>query len=291
MLKPYARDRLGPAIAYGELHERMQELEISLRQHGLSLPRGSRFLFYRSELERARRVAEGEVNPLSLDIHLLHRAAYEVPQLMRVVEELSKPPAVSGWQQRVRKVVRGSSLPAPEGKSEPRDIQFELFTAALCRRAGYAIELTEPDIVIHSGSMIFSLAAKRPSSSKRISKTIQKASSQIVDSGIPGIVVLDVSQLLNPTFALLHTSHRTAALSEITRLTNDFVDHNRAVIRSLVHPDMVFGVMVRMEALTMLGDPQRLGSATRWTIANLCELGDSRAILLRDLAVRLAETH
>ena len=100
-------------------------------------------------------------------------------------------------------------------------------------------------------------------------------------------MVLDISQLINPNFAIFFCPRREYALAEVSRRADAFVGKNLLRIRSLLKSDRVFGLMVFMETLTVVGESGQLGSATRWTISNLCRITDPRAEFLRTLAVRL----
>jgi hypothetical protein len=101
----------------------------------------------------------------------------------------------------VRDLVSGNFDPARDKPGKrARDREFELFVAAVARRAGLAVRLGEPDIILDVQASQWCIAAKRLSSSKRVRHNVDKAARQIFDAGRPGFVFLDVTRILDPTY-------------------------------------------------------------------------------------------
>jgi len=99
----------------------------------------------------------------------------------------------------VRRLLKDSALPQMDREESPgRDAQLEVYLAALCQSAGMVpVDLEEPDITCHAEGVKFGIAAKRLKSLDQVRKHVKKAADQVSKSGLPGIVVLDLSLAWN----------------------------------------------------------------------------------------------
>ncbi len=88
-----------------------------------------------------------------------------------------------------------------------RDIQFELYIASVCARAGLRPILDEPDIVCNNSRPQLGIAAKRLKSRGQFEKRFRKACDQIEGTGIPGLIAMDLSLVLNPQNKFLGLDH------------------------------------------------------------------------------------
>src|SRR5205823_4783503 len=123
----------------------------------------------------------------------------EIAELRLILDYLQRDPEVAGWKAKAHLAMKGSARPAEEKlNSGAWDSQFELFFAALCRRAGFVVALEEPDIVLRGGQGLIGLAAKRPHSLANFDKLIRRADEQIARSRHPGIIALDISYISSP---------------------------------------------------------------------------------------------
>lgn len=83
-------------------------------------------------------------------------------------------------------------------RSPGRDAQFELYLAAICRNAGLLpVQHAEPDVSRVANNIVFSIAAKRIKSAKRVKDHVEKAADQIEKSKNPGVIALELSVAWN----------------------------------------------------------------------------------------------
>jgi hypothetical protein len=129
----------------------------------------------------------------------LSQVAFSLTQLLPVIpkDEIRK---------RLRRLVSDNVLPQDNPERSPgRDAQFELLVAALCVRAQLDPVFDEsPDLRCKLSDETFGLAVKRIKSpperfDEGLQATIRKAADQIERSCLPGIIIIDVSQSLNPS--------------------------------------------------------------------------------------------
>lgn len=151
------------------LLSRLDDVAKLLGDHGLVITGGSRFDRYRRLLSTP--------NPVGT---ATHQAFLECEQLCLIISELARDPAPAGWREKVRAVLSGTLLPAQEkAASSVRNLQFELFAAAIARRAGYQVELAEPDVRLTAPDHPpFVLAAKRLRSPAKVRKNVRKPASR-----------------------------------------------------------------------------------------------------------------
>jgi len=107
---------------------------------------------------------------------------------------------------RLRRLVQDNVLPQDSPTRSPgRDAQCELFVAALCAKAQLQPVFDEsPDIRCILAKQALGVAVKRIKSppehfDDRFEQRMREAAEQVEKSGVPGIIVTDVSQSLNPT--------------------------------------------------------------------------------------------
>jgi hypothetical protein len=224
-----------------------------------------------------------------MDWRLLHQAIFEVGQIETIVEEFLKPPISPEWRSRVLQLISGQTLPQTEKEqSKARDIQFELFVAARCRASGYSVEPKEPDILVRDEFGDFGIAAKRPKSPKTLEHHVRKGSHQIDGSGMPGILAIDLSLIHNPKNKILLFDKQGDDIKVVQQIADHFIQLNNRRIRSMVNQPNVFGLVVCMASLSFVPNTLQFASATRWTIANLCEMSDPHYEQLRKFASRFA---
>jgi hypothetical protein len=163
-------------------------------------------------------------------------------------------------------------------QSSARDFQFESFVAAVAELSGYRIRFDEPDMVVQNDICTFGIAAKRPRSSRTIEKNCRKAVRQIQQSGIPGIVALDVSLALYPK-KCINTNALAGALTSVEVAVNRFVTERYNMLYDICAGDHVLGVLASLH-LPVLNfghavGPQ-LATAIRWTVVPFCAPSDKR---------------
>ena len=109
-------------------------------------------------------------------------------------------------RKRLRLMVADAVLPQDSPQDSPgRDAQFELFVAAACVKGGLVTVFDEkPDLRCDFSGISLGVAIKRIKAppetfENRLQQRVREAGRQIEESGIPGVIVADISQSLNPT--------------------------------------------------------------------------------------------
>lgn len=92
-------------------------------------------------------------------------------------------------------LLSGPQLRQRREKSSVRDLQFQLYLAAVLHRAGLTVVNEEPDIGVNIGCRRFAIAVKRVRSPKKLLVRVKEGIEQIRRSGRQGWVALDLTLL------------------------------------------------------------------------------------------------
>jgi len=267
----------------------MQDVYAQFEQLGIPTISSSRINSYRSAFEALKRAVDEERRPdLPLAELMLHTTV-ELAQLKTIVKAAATSTTRAAWDAQLRRLISGSNIPTVGAKHSPaHDFQIESFIAAVAELSGYKVIFNEPDVVVRDDNYAFGIAVKRPHSLRRIQKNCRKAASQIRQSGLPGIIAIDVSFALYPN-QCINTSDLTGSLVFVQAAVNNFVSNYSDTFRDACKDDSVLGVLVCLQLPVLnFGHPTapQLATAVRWLLAPYCELDDERLRWIIEFAAR-----
>lgn len=282
---------LWSAVAFENLLAQASALLLRLSELGIRVNPSSRFHRYCGAIDDLRSAAHNEsVRMNAVDLRLLHEATYEVQQMDFILEQLSCPPLLAGWEKRIQTAVSGTALPQDERTdSSARNAQFELLIAALCKQGGHSIVLDEPDVVVDAGQLSFGIAAKRIRSVRQLRKRIRDARDQIRKSSHEGIICLDLTGIHNPAHAFLMTDSSRAAANTAQVTADRYAKGIQNRLQGLLGERLVFGLMIHVSCLFFMYTTFQFGSATRWSVTNLCKLSDPRCAALEQFVTAIGK--
>jgi len=158
------------------------------------------------------------------ELSLAVKTILEQYLIVRAIHEPS-----DALKERLRWLLEGNVCPGRKSKTQPYDVQFELFAGATLMHAGIqGIRLEEPDWRIPAGDREVGIAAKRVSSRNNFTKLVRKAVSQIRGHGGSGVIVLNLDRLV--------TEGPSEASTKVTAL----VKEARQLVASLQAEEAVF---------------------------------------------------
>ena len=268
----------------------MSIVETAVREKGYSIHPQSRLAIYRRHLEFAERADRSHGARLVGMLPVLHQARHELEQLYLIVSELTRPPALDNLDGPMHKLLAGHALPQAETHAISRDTQFELYIAAVFRRAGYKVRLDEPDVILQVRGSTVGIAAKRPKTPKKIERRLREARNQIERVGKPGIVAIDVSVVQNPRNGIIVVDHPDELYLPTKASADALLDSNRDMVMSAVAGTHTFGIIVQSSALALVRSQVCMGLSCRWSVGALCSDDDPRSSLLRDIAEAIAKS-
>lgn len=269
---------------------RFHEFEGILLSNGIRLNPNGRFMSYKRKIGHYCAEGARKKRKDSRDIKLILQAVYEIEQIITITTALQKHPETNEWKNYLQRLLLDSDFPEKDKKGSPgRDLQFELFTAAICKQAGFPVRLAEPDIIVSHPDMDFCIAAKRIKSLNKVRRRISEAGKQI-EPVMNGIICLDLTPIYNPSNAIMLTTRLDEAPIELQKFADGFIQQNSQNIRETIKQHKkVFGLMVFVSAACVSLLTKQSGVAMRTSATNLCHISDSRSEFMRTLVLELGE--
>jgi|GEM_PF-5601334 len=175
---------IGPAKLRGVV-ERVGQ---GLNKLGLSPNQSSRFALHRGRLESLLNLYGKSVKAPTLSLRRYQQAIYDFCVLDMAMSRLG--PA---WKPHVEKVLGGNDLPWRDKNDIARNSEFELYLAAVLRRAGFKVWPCEPDVLFEAHGWRLCVAAKRLRSRAKFRERVRDGVCQITRSKVPGFVAVDAS--------------------------------------------------------------------------------------------------
>lgn len=256
----------------------IQEVYAQFSRLGVSTVPSSRINAYRDAFESLKRAKDERRLDHPLAVRVL-QTLMEFAQLKTIIKAAMASPNRAAWEEQLRKLVSGPSAHVAGSKHSPaHNFQFESFVAAVCELSGYEIGFAEPDVVVRDDSCAFGIAAKRPSSKRRIEKNCRKAANQIIRSGLPGLIALDITPSVYPD-QCINTNDLAGATLFVQSAVNNFTADNHRMFCDVCSDDAVIGVLVCLHLPVLnFGHPEgpQLAKAIRWLLVPCCDPDDER---------------
>ncbi|MBI3292817.1 MAG: hypothetical protein HYZ73_08440 [Elusimicrobia bacterium] len=114
----------------------------------------------------------------------------------------------------------------------------ELMAAWIVEKAGHPVSLDEPDVVAHVGNVRVGLACKKLDSKRKLIQRIREGRDQIQNSGMEGIIVVDVSKIVE---------YQTGAVAR----TEDDAYHALSVSTGRLWEDVERGVLAKLQGTSV----------------------------------------
>lgn len=96
----------------------------------------------------------------------------------------------------IQTILGGAGKPSDDILTRSRDIQFQLFLAAIFDLAGFRVDNLEPDFTFKYKNATYAVAAKRINSENKIHARFSKARKQINKSGINGFIAFSLDRIV-----------------------------------------------------------------------------------------------
>jgi hypothetical protein len=264
------------------LRDRGQALIANLEAIGIRVPGASRLREYVNVLAKALSY-ETRRRPTSAELAVLHRLYVELEEFETIYDCLGKDPEVVGWQRCAERALCGSILPRTDTNTAARNIQFELIVAAFMRSAGIEVTIDEPDVRARDEDGEFAVAVKRVRSASKVAYRLKEARNQILRSGRPGIIAVDLSSVINPADTPVDKS-----ASQLAFQTNSsYFKRHIKPLRSQLGSDQVFGLLLHQSQLVHDAQELKLSYQRHWVIVNTLPMKHSGTLRLQRLERRL----
>ncbi len=177
----------------------------------------------------------------------LARACY-LQHIADIVRAISQVPNVGTLLKRLASGPLDSLDRAP---SPAKDALWELEVLAHLLGCGAQVEIAEPDLRVELPHGCIGIACKRRYSEKNFPKALSTAVSQIKEAGIPGIVAVNVEELLPASMYLsLPTGEELA--QRLIKFNDAFLKDHEARLKGYMDNGRLVGVWVSSVSLANL---------------------------------------
>lgn len=177
---------------------------------------------------------------------------------------------------RVIQTFDGAILTSEAGKHDAaRDSQFELLVQAILCRSGLdptpipkVVGRRTPEFRCAFGDRAFSIEAKRIKKLGRFDDRVREGCGQISDYGLPGFLMLDMSEAFTPgdkTLLILNPPSEEEMRAALTRKFNAFWERHRRISMKRADGCGVLGMIVFDHAIVQLGPANDRGAA-QWQV-------------------------
>ncbi len=171
-----------------------------IKDQGIVVSAGSRIDQMRAMFVRPNGEPPPFIAPGDKGFEVALEAERDLQMLGFAGDQLAKVPLPPEFQTRLKRLSKDTALPQDgSANTVGRDLQCELYVAAICMKAGTSPTFDEPDVRCAVNGLKFGVAVKRVKSPGRFEDRVREAEKQIEKVGLPGIVVADISVMLNPT--------------------------------------------------------------------------------------------
>ena len=278
----------------------LAQYDLALEKIGLVVPldRNSRFHAYRRIIARNVGLDSKETGKRD-DTERLFNSLIEAHDVLEIASLPLLYLSAPGITKRLRVAVNGRPFRANYGYHDHdpnRNAAFELCAAAYLNSHGMLADppLGGADVMLLDGALVRPVECKRIASIKKIGDNIHKANKQLtarVSAGNPpGIIMADVSRVLNPSLRPLRSSSADGlsehAGSQFTYLMDTYVE-------SMRKPENVspasLGILVRYVEGGFAGSNASIRRYKEWGIAQLHKDDSTEAAMFMDIVRRLGD--
>jgi hypothetical protein len=201
-----------------------------IEAQGITVSGGSRLDRMRTMLVRPDGSPAPFIAPGEKDFDVALEAERDLQMLGFASDQLASESLPSNFRTRLKLLLKDTALPQDgSANTAGRDVQCELYVAAICMKAGTSPTFDEPDVCCTVDGLGFGIAVKRIKSPGMFKERIREAVKQIERASLPGIVVADVSVMLNPTNERIIQAVSDDVYHAAAKLTmHNFVDGHHA---------------------------------------------------------------
>lgn len=141
------------------------------------------------------------IKPDDSDFSSAVQAVMDLGQISFSLERLGRGPVGVETKAKIKRLLLDSVVPSSESDQSPgRNYQFELFVNAISDLSGLNpnFDAESGDIKVRHGRFEYCFECKRVKSIGKLEANVRQARKQIVASGLPGVIWMDITIATNP---------------------------------------------------------------------------------------------
>jgi hypothetical protein len=163
--------------------------------------------------------------------------------------------------------------------SQGKDALWEIELASSLKRRGIEVSHEEPDLVAAFGFGPCPIACKKVYSEKNFEVQISKGAQQVANTGVAGLVAVNLDDLV-PDDALLQSATKASAAEFLNTFNRAFINRHQTKIQRFIKDKRCIGFLISTTTLVDIVDSSpRLNTNTQtmlWTLSPLRYEQDDR---------------
>ncbi|MBW7988471.1 MAG: hypothetical protein FVQ84_00385 [Planctomycetes bacterium] len=176
-------------------------------------------------------------------------------------------------KQQVKQSLRDSVLPQHDMPDSPgRDTQAELFVFAVCKKGDLHPKFKEPDVVCEVCDEEFAIAVKRIKNLDKLVRRVRDGASQIQNSSLPGIVVVEITRAVNPQNLEIALPGDDSSFGKLWEATlKEIIDHKYNQLTNAVNGKGVIGIILHDHQIRIIDSDGKRRLETMTYRVSMCE--------------------
>lgn len=170
-----------------------KDLLSKLSSDGFRISSSCRFSIFIQKFEKFIKTVKGGGSLKNFDLTLLAEGNRDFSELRDIVKSEK---VKSNNRREIQELIGGASFPSDDTLTRSRDLQFQLYLAAIMDLSGFDIEIDEPDFLFNYKGLKYSVAAKRINSINKIHTRFSKAKKQIKAKGYNGFIAFSLDRIV-----------------------------------------------------------------------------------------------
>jgi len=241
-------DFLPPGIASTkvEIFETIERAKAVFSQHDIVIKQGSSLEQLLSKAQRELLKSSGDPKHEALLVYAIN--------LSRIFIGLANEKDVRG---KLKIITKNDVDPFSKTYSEGKDTIWELECFSVMRMNGIDAEIREPDLFIRAEQDEYGVACKKIYSENSVEKCVKKGVLQIKPGGAPGIVALNIDNLVAPPTSYLYASHQDYFRQMLQHYSNEFITRHERTFKKYASSKGCDGFLI---------SASRLG----WVVSDKC---------------------
>jgi hypothetical protein len=165
---------------------------------GIQIPEDSRIKSMYNSVCNEDGSSRGFISENNPDFNVAREALRDFSQLEFFFDQITNDSKKSNYSSILKQIAKDSVLPQDDKQeSRGRDAQAEVFVFAVCKKAGMNPLFEEPDFTCYVEDKKYGIAVKRIKNLSKIKTRLCEGARQIQDSGLSGIISVEVTIAVN----------------------------------------------------------------------------------------------
>ena len=177
---------------FDQLLEDANSIILDLKTDGYRVSDSCRFSLFTRKLSSLIKNNYG-VGDQSFDLALLAEGVRDFLEI-RAITKSHK--VRTDNRKEIQTLLGGASIPSSDQITHSRDLQYQLFLAAIFDLSGFFVEICEPDFIFKYETATYAVAAKRINSEQKLHARFSSAKKQLKKGSINGFIAFSLDRIV-----------------------------------------------------------------------------------------------